>query len=110
MVSRVSRDETMMRAATCRSTVSTTPDGKANTCKYSWERDAEKKLIVRTINDPVTLPLAVLTQRNKLQVLLTMRIASGWTRFGSLCLLMLVVDDAPCTVDNPFDLHAMTEL
>lgn len=63
-----------------------------------------------TVNNPITFTLFVLAKRNELQSLLTVWVA-GWRGNGrSLSLLVLVVDDAPSTVDEGLYLMAMAKL
>ena len=64
-------------------------------CKYTQigRRGTEDK--ARTIHNPVTFPLIVLSQRLQQQVLLAIRVARGWLVCSRFSFLVLVVDDTP---------------
>jgi hypothetical protein len=64
----------------------------------------------RTINNPKTFPLAILTQRVEKQVLLAVGIACRWWWGCRFSFLVLIVYHTPRTVNESFNLCAMGEL
>ena len=77
-------------------------DGKHH--QISKSRGDTPKL---TVHNPISFALFVLSQRNELQSFLAVWVAGWWRHGWRLGLLVLVVDDAPSTVNYGLDLVAM---
>lgn len=64
----------------------------------------------RTIDNPVSFSLHVLTEGNELQVFHALRVTGRRGRRSGFMFLVFVMNNAPSAVDNSFDFSTVTKL
>lgn len=70
-----------------------------------------KSTDARTINNPITISLAILANGAHVQALSAVGLGRVWHRFGvGVLLFLVVVDNPPSTVDNVLDIGSMRQL